>query len=332
VCAPAALLSPDFDPGVVLDAGPGGLRRRVVDADAVAGVPLDVVAGVYEGGAKVWECTRDLLAYLAAGGGDGGGGGGPLIRAGSVVADVGCGAGLLGVAALLAGAARCLFCDMNAAVLQAVTAPNVAVNLGGAALGRCTLLAGPWGAMAPAAARARGAGVGVAAVGAGAAGGADVAGAGAVASATAAATSTAVAIETAPAATTTTAAADGSAPTAGCAPDGDAGSALAGYAGRVDVLLASEVLYNTDHYDDLCALIALLLTPHTGVALVATKRFYYGVGGGTDAFLAVARSGRHALAAARVATWQDGASMVRDLLELRVPGGDGGGAPTAAPR
>jgi hypothetical protein len=32
----------------------------------------------------------------------------------------------------------------------------------------------------------------------------------------------------------------------------------------VDVLLASEVLYNTGHYDDLCALVALLLVVCSG--------------------------------------------------------------------
>ena len=257
VVPPAALLSPHFNPSALptLDAG-YGLRRCVVDADGVTGVSRDVVSGLYEGGAKVWECTRDLLSHLAAAQQQGQ----PLVRPGAtVVADVGCGAGLLGIATLLAGARACLFSDMNAPVLAHVTAPNVAVNLGADGFSRAALMAGPWASVVAAARRAF----------------------------------------------------------SGDASDTEA--RLRPFLGSVDLVLASEVLYNVAYYDDLCALLRALLRPGSGVALIATKRFYYGVGGGTEAFIRVATEpGRHGLTVNKLAAFQDGASMVRDLLEVRL--------------
>jgi hypothetical protein len=81
------------------------------------------------------------------------------------------------------------------------------------------------------------------------------------------------------------------------------------------------VLYRPDAYDGLAASLAALLRPGSGVALIATKRHYYGVGGGTDAFTAfVAGPGGRGLGGVeRVASYVDGHSMVRDLLLLRAP-------------
>jgi hypothetical protein len=103
-----------------------GLTRAVaLEPDAVSGGSLDVVPGKYEGGGKVWECTLDLLRFLH----------GLPLRAvgtpfpgpptalpapvavppvlssvrGGVVCDLGCGAGLLGVAAARAGARHVLW-------------------------------------------------------------------------------------------------------------------------------------------------------------------------------------------------------------------------------
>lgn len=77
-------------------------------------LPRDVVRGEYEGGAQVWECTSDLLAALPS----------LPLRAARVL-DLGCGAGLLGAAALRAGAARVVFSDLNRDVLERVTARTV---------------------------------------------------------------------------------------------------------------------------------------------------------------------------------------------------------------
>lgn len=69
----------------------------------------DVVPGIYEGGAKIWECTQDLGDYLTA-----------LDDTGRAiidefidksVLDLGCGAGLLGILALQHGSATVHFQD-----------------------------------------------------------------------------------------------------------------------------------------------------------------------------------------------------------------------------
>lgn len=251
---PAELVSSTFDPasfGPTLGVTPS-LRRCVVDADRVTGASLDVISGLYEGGAKVWECTRDLLAHMATQ---------PVVGSCAIVADIGCGAGLLGIAALQAGASQCLFSDMNESVLTHVTSPNIRVNLGIDGFGRCSLLAGPWASVVAAASNP-------------------------------------------------------------AEPRTDR-SRLSPFLGSVDVALASEVLYNVAYYGDLCALLRALLRPGSGVALIATKRFYYGVGGGTESFITVATSPRSeggpGLAVRKVAAFQDGSSMIRDLLEVRVP-------------
>lgn len=69
----------------------------------------DVVPGVYEGGAKVWECTKDLGDYLTALDANGG----AVIDdfVGKSVLDLGCGAGLLGILALKIGSSPVHFQD-----------------------------------------------------------------------------------------------------------------------------------------------------------------------------------------------------------------------------
>lgn len=50
---------------------------------------------IYEGGFKIWECTIDLLRFLNAR---------PELVQGASVLDLGCGAGLAGLCAVLNGA------------------------------------------------------------------------------------------------------------------------------------------------------------------------------------------------------------------------------------
>lgn len=57
----------------------------------------DLIPGVYEGGAKIWECTEDLVQYLSE----------ELSKddwASQKVLDLGCGSGILGIYAFLNGA------------------------------------------------------------------------------------------------------------------------------------------------------------------------------------------------------------------------------------
>ena len=63
----------------------------------------DVESGEYEGGRVVWECTKDLLAFLAA----------KTQLEGKRVLDLGCGQGLLGIYALKKNASYVHFSDYN---------------------------------------------------------------------------------------------------------------------------------------------------------------------------------------------------------------------------
>ncbi|XP_017116653.1 histidine protein methyltransferase 1 homolog [Drosophila elegans] len=81
----------------------------------------DLIAGVYEGGAKIWECTESLLVYLSEKHED-------SFWKDKRVLDLGCGSGLLGIYAMKHGA-RVDFQDYNKDVLEYITYPNVLLNL-----------------------------------------------------------------------------------------------------------------------------------------------------------------------------------------------------------
>ncbi|BFF95771.1 histidine protein methyltransferase 1 homolog [Drosophila madeirensis] len=81
----------------------------------------DLITGVYEGGAKIWECTDDLLLYLSENYED-------SYWKDKRVLDLGCGSGLLGIYALQCGA-KVDFQDYNKDVLEQITIPNVMLNV-----------------------------------------------------------------------------------------------------------------------------------------------------------------------------------------------------------
>ncbi|KAI8042416.1 hypothetical protein M5D96_003729 [Drosophila gunungcola] len=81
----------------------------------------DLIAGVYEGGAKIWECTESLLLYLSEKQED-------SFWKDKRVLDLGCGSGLLGIYAMKHGA-RVDFQDYNKDVLEYITYPNVLLNV-----------------------------------------------------------------------------------------------------------------------------------------------------------------------------------------------------------
>ncbi|KAK3915168.1 Histidine protein methyltransferase 1-like protein [Frankliniella fusca] len=81
----------------------------------------DLVPAKYEGGLKIWECTEDLLSWLSSAGPN-------ANLEGKYVLDLGCGAGLLGIAALKHGA-TVVFQDYNREVLDSCTIPNVLLNI-----------------------------------------------------------------------------------------------------------------------------------------------------------------------------------------------------------
>ncbi|KAH0552021.1 histidine protein methyltransferase 1 homolog [Cotesia glomerata] len=79
----------------------------------------DLLPAVYEGGLKIWECSFDLIKYLSN----------QNINFKNLkVLDLGCGAGIVGIFALINGS-YVHFQDYNSEVIQLVTIPNVLLNL-----------------------------------------------------------------------------------------------------------------------------------------------------------------------------------------------------------
>jgi hypothetical protein len=85
-------------------------------------------------------------------------------------------------------------------------------------------------------------------------------------------------------------------------------------AGEHELVVASETTYSRES----CAATALLLGRHLrpgGVALVAGKRHYFGVGGGSGLFLEEA--GRRGRVEGRTWVMDDGRSNIREIIEVR---------------
>ncbi|XP_047991249.1 histidine protein methyltransferase 1 homolog [Leguminivora glycinivorella] len=80
----------------------------------------DLVAGKYEGGLKIWECTYDLIEYLENLTG--------IQFENKKILDLGCGAGILGIYTFLKDASV-TFQDYNKEILECVTIPNVLLNI-----------------------------------------------------------------------------------------------------------------------------------------------------------------------------------------------------------
>ena len=80
----------------------------------------DLIAGVYEGGMKIWECAIDLATFLLTN---------KTSRClGKRVIELGCGVGLPGVCAVLQAAQLVAFQDYNAEVLTSRTIPTAFYN------------------------------------------------------------------------------------------------------------------------------------------------------------------------------------------------------------
>lgn len=104
-------------------------REQVKQAIESAGLSVDQVLGIckhsdlipgkYEGGFKVWESTSDLIEWINENGD---------CVIGKRVLDVGCGAGLVGIACLLTGASHVTFHDFNNSVIEFFTKINVQLN------------------------------------------------------------------------------------------------------------------------------------------------------------------------------------------------------------
>lgn len=159
----------------------------------------DLIPGVYEGGLKVWKCALDLVKYLSESGFD---------FAGKRVLELGCGAGLPGIYALMRGAKSVHFQDYNSEVLNYITIPNVLLNFDCVVEGTVCFFSGDWSTLPS------------------------------------------------------------------VLPEGSI----------YDVILTSETIYCLESQPKLLVTLRDLCCPRTGLAYVAAKSFYFGVGGGVDSF------------------------------------------------
>ncbi|KAJ3115153.1 Histidine protein methyltransferase 1 [Phlyctochytrium bullatum] len=110
--------------GSVSDSEVEGLEKwleKVVLGDS------DLVEGDYEGGFKTWECSLDLVSFLA--------GDNQALFSGKRVLELGCGSGLPGIFCMLGGASHVDLQDYNEEVIRLLTFPNVLLNLA-ASMGR----------------------------------------------------------------------------------------------------------------------------------------------------------------------------------------------------
>jgi len=86
--------------------------------------------------------------------------------------------------------------------------------------------------------------------------------------------------------------------------------------GRFDLILAAETTYTSSSAKDTALWLYNHLKVGSGVGLVATKRYYFGVGGGSDAFRKASVS--HGLKLDLLREYNDGNSNIRDLWRVRL--------------
>ena len=94
--------------------------------------------------------------------------------------------------------------------------------------------------------------------------------------------------------------------------------------GRFDLILAAETTYTESSANDTAFLLMNHLKMEGGVGFIATKRYYFGVGGGSDAFLdSAARQTLtvdgivYHLKVEKVRDFNDGKSNIRDLWRVK---------------
>ena len=110
------------------------LTSSVALLEAVA-VNSDLIPGVYEGGLKIWEGSCDLLDYLCTD---------KIELNGTRVLELGCGAGLPGIMAMLHGASCVTFQEYNPGVIHLFTIPNVLANMTTQPTSSMKFFAGDW--------------------------------------------------------------------------------------------------------------------------------------------------------------------------------------------
>jgi len=96
----------------------------------------DLVTGVYEGGLKIWECTYDLLNHITDE---------PINLKDKKILDLGCGAGIIGILALVNGSSQVYFQDYNEEIIEYITIPNTYLNSEDSKIPtKCKFYSGDW--------------------------------------------------------------------------------------------------------------------------------------------------------------------------------------------
>ena len=95
--------------------------------------------------------------------------------------------------------------------------------------------------------------------------------------------------------------------------------------GRFDLMLAAETTYTPEAAKNTAVLMARHLKIETGIGLVATKRYYFGVGGGVDSFRQAADSLKvdagpgklGKLVVDNVKVYDNGKGNIREILQVK---------------
>jgi predicted nicotinamide N-methyase len=89
--------------------------------------------------------------------------------------------------------------------------------------------------------------------------------------------------------------------------------------GMFDFVFAAETTYSETAAFETARFVAKHLKPNTGIAYIATKRYYFGVGGGTDSFCnaLMNQPDGHHFDIQTLQVYDDGASNIRELLMIK---------------
>jgi hypothetical protein len=85
---------------------------------------------------------------------------------------------------------------------------------------------------------------------------------------------------------------------------------------KFDLILAAETMYSERSARETAILLQRHLKESSGIAYVATKRYYFGVGGGVDAFRQ--HGEKQGLEIESMRVHDDGSSNIREILRVKL--------------
>ncbi|KAL3152167.1 hypothetical protein ABBQ32_001259 [Trebouxia sp. C0010 RCD-2024] len=88
--------------------------------------------------------------------------------------------------------------------------------------------------------------------------------------------------------------------------------------GTYDIIISAETIYSLESQQQLFHCIKQAIKPPTGIAYIAAKTYYFGVGGGTTSFKKLLKSDGM-LEVTTVATIDEGGGNKREILKLKFP-------------